>query len=160
MQSKEQRNEYHRKWIAAHPGYNKVKDAKFRSKHPGYFTAKSREFRASHPGYAAAKTKAYKATHLERYRAQQAEFARNKRKNTPGYKALEYRQYCRKYPDKVRAHQILNRAIRSRKIKRSPCEMCGAKKVHAHHDDYSKPLVVRFLCPAHHKLIHPITKRA
>lgn len=24
----------------------------------------------------------------------------------------------------------------------------------AHHDDYSKPLEVRWLCPSHHKLHH------
>ncbi|UOF80573.1 putative hnhc nuclease [Caudoviricetes sp.] len=36
-----------------------------------------------------------------------------------------------------------------------PCEVCGTdNKVHRHHDDYSKPLQVRFLCPKHHKAIH------
>lgn len=31
-----------------------------------------------------------------------------------------------------------------------PCEMCGGKTVEMHHDDYSKPLKVRWLCRAHH----------
>lgn len=32
-----------------------------------------------------------------------------------------------------------------------PCEVCGARNTHRHHDDISRPLEVRFLCPLHHK---------
>ncbi len=42
-----------------------------------------------------------------------------------------------------------------------PCEVCGATgDVEAHHDDYAKPLEVRWLCPSHHKLLHISLKRA
>jgi hypothetical protein len=37
---------------------------------------------------------------------------------------------------------------------RKPCEACGAAEAHAHHDDYSKPLEVRWLCPVHHAEYH------
>lgn len=37
---------------------------------------------------------------------------------------------------------------------KAPCEVCGTDRVHAHHDDYSKPLEVRWLCPLHHRHIH------
>jgi hypothetical protein len=30
------------------------------------------------------------------------------------------------------------------------CEVCGEAATAAHHDDYSKPLDVRYLCAAHH----------
>lgn len=36
-----------------------------------------------------------------------------------------------------------------------PCQRCGdAVGVHAHHDDYSQPLAVMWLCPKHHRERH------
>ena len=34
------------------------------------------------------------------------------------------------------------------------CEICGKEKTHAHHDDYDKPLNVRWLCAEHHRQWH------
>lgn len=54
----------------------------------------------------------------------------------------------------MKAHNAVARAIRSRGLERKPCEVCGASKTHAHHDNYSKPLDVRWLCPVHHAEAH------
>lgn len=35
-----------------------------------------------------------------------------------------------------------------------PCAVCGAKKVQAHHHDYSRPLDVEWLCFACHQAAH------
>jgi hypothetical protein len=36
-----------------------------------------------------------------------------------------------------------------------PCEVCGEKEgVQAHHEDYDKPLDVKWLCHSHHRLRH------
>ena len=43
-----------------------------------------------------------------------------------------------------------NYAVRSGKLTRQPCEVCGDPKSQAHHNDYSKPLEVRWLCSQHH----------
>lgn len=51
------------------------------------------------------------------------------------------------------AHQAVNNAIRSGKLSRQPCFICG-KKAEAHHPDYSRPLSVTWLCPEHHKEAH------
>jgi len=57
-------------------------------------------------------------------------------------------------PEKHKAHVAVRNAIRSGKIVRMPCEICGESRSHAHHDDYSEPLVVRWLCALHHHRTH------
>jgi len=49
---------------------------------------------------------------------------------------------------------MINNAIRNKKLFREPCEVCGIEKVDAHHDDYAKPLNVRWLCSEHHHQWH------
>lgn len=56
-------------------------------------------------------------------------------------------------PERYRAQVELNNAVRDGRVNRQPCEVCGAK-AHAHHDDYSKPLDVRWLCAVHHAEAH------
>lgn len=62
----------------------------------------------------------------------------------------------RKDPDGyMAAHNAVARALRSGRIERQPCCMCGTtEKIHAHHDDYMKPLEVMWLCVVHHKSRH------
>lgn len=59
-------------------------------------------------------------------------------------------------PRKRQASSMVSHALRDGKLTKMPCEVCGVKEpVQAHHDDYSKPLDVRWLCvpchAAHHK---------
>jgi hypothetical protein len=60
----------------------------------------------------------------------------------------------RKFPEKIAARRAVRDALYRGILVRKPCEECGIKKVHAHHDDYSKPLKVRWLCDTHHKKLH------
>lgn len=55
--------------------------------------------------------------------------------------------------DAHRAHQAVTKALSDGILTRQPCEQCGAAAI-AHHDDYSKPLEVRWLCRKHHRLWH------
>lgn len=72
-------------------------------------------------------------------------------RQTPEY----IREYREKFPNKYKAHNLVNNSIRDGKLHAEPCEICGtSKSVHAHHDDYAKPLNVRWLCAAHHKEWH------
>lgn len=59
-----------------------------------------------------------------------------------------------KYKAKYRARRAAAYAIETGKLKKKPCVLCGAKKVEAHHPDYSQPLYVLFLCVRHHTSIH------
>lgn len=61
-----------------------------------------------------------------------------------------------KYPGKYKARTAVSKEIRSGLIERLPCEVCGELKVHAHHEDYRKPLEVRWLCMKHHWKEHGV----
>ena len=39
-------------------------------------------------------------------------------------------------------------------ITKMPCEICGEINTEAHHDDYEKPLQIRWVCKKHHEDIH------
>ena len=87
----------------------------------------------------------------------------NRLKNIDRYRAYDRKrgprqspEYLKKYREtnkiKYAAHCLVNNAIRDNRLeKRSSCEKCGkSKNIHAHHDDYTKPLDVRWLCPPCH----------
>lgn len=62
--------------------------------------------------------------------------------------------YFERSPEKRAAHVKTGNAIRDGVLVRQPCEVCGAERVEAHHDDYGKPLDVRWLCKKHHDEHH------
>lgn len=52
-----------------------------------------------------------------------------------------------------KAREIFNHYMRDKHLVRKPCEVCG-EQAEAHHDDYNKPLEVRWLCFKHHREWH------
>ena len=56
--------------------------------------------------------------------------------------------------EKQRAVKMLNKKIENGLIERGSCEVCGKENAHAHHEDYSMPFEVIWLCPLHHKEHH------
>lgn len=60
---------------------------------------------------------------------------------------------------KLRARLIVARAVRSGALaKPSTCARCGSEQpvseIHAHHEDYSKPLLIMWLCAPCHRSEH------
>jgi transposase-like protein len=64
--------------------------------------------------------------------------------------------YKQRYPLKLAAHIITRNYIRDGKlIQASSCSVCGSThNIEGHHDDYTKPLEVRWLCVSCHKKWH------
>jgi transposase-like protein len=56
--------------------------------------------------------------------------------------------------EKQQARQATSSAIRSGRLVRQPCEMGCSERAEAHHEDYAKPLEIRWLCRACHRVRH------
>lgn len=75
-------------------------------------------------------------------------------------KLNEYqRKWYQNNKEKRRAHVVLHRAVKKGIIERSKtCEQCGKlAKTDGHHEDYSKPLEVKWLCKPCHMRQSPRT---
>lgn len=58
------------------------------------------------------------------------------------------------HPHQKRANQAVNNAVRDGRLQKRPCERCGNPTSEGHHEDYSKPLDVIWLCRTHHAERH------
>jgi len=107
--------------------------------------------------------KLWRKNHPERVR----EMSQGQRDRDPEKMRAAVRKYAKLHPEssrknckkwakkngyKVSAHKKVAYAIKTGKLIKENC-FCG-KLAHAHHDDYSKPLDVIWLCPIHHKERH------
>lgn len=75
------------------------------------------------------------------------------RRAYPVTNKLATARYKLRYPLKQEAHRQATRALKRGELLASPCERCG-QKAQMHHDDYAKPLDVRWLCRKHHHEHH------
>jgi len=61
--------------------------------------------------------------------------------------------------EKRKAHNLVNNKIAT--YKPDSCESCGVKSsLHGHHDDYSKPLQVKWLCTRCHGKVHRLSRES
>jgi hypothetical protein len=113
----------------------------------------------------------YRAEHIERVR----EYDRNrpnaeeravkKRASAWKYKR-DNKAWQKRNPEKRAAHILIGNFVRAGKIvKPLACECCHEpKRLHGHHDDYSKPLDVVWLCqPCHgqrHRWINEMQRKS
>lgn len=67
---------------------------------------------------------------------------------------LDLKQYRLDNPDKYAAHKKVSVAVRNGTLTKKPCSVCGSDDVVAHHEDYTKPLEVEWLCQLHHMRHH------
>lgn len=81
--------------------------------------------------------------------------SRNWSLRNPEKRKLSLKKWIENNKEKRDAHNAVLLALYHGTLKKQPCESCGEISAQAHHDDYSKPLDVRWLCSschaAHHK---------
>jgi len=95
----------------------------------------------------------YYAEHKEYFRAYRS------RPEVKVKEAERMRRYRVSHQEKLSCRYKLQNAVRRGRIKRLPCEVCGNERSHAHHEDYSKPFSVRWLCALHHLRLHSSSLR-
>lgn len=107
----------------------------------------------------------HRAANLERIRAYDKArgsmphrvAARREYAKTPEGKASHARALrasSLRYPERKAARQAFGNAVKNGRITPWPCEVCGSQTVEGHHPDYSRPLMVVWLCPTHHREAH------
>lgn len=100
----------------------------------------------------AARVEYYQAYDRSRNRDPQRIFERKERA-----KVRPVRPHPETDPLKREARVKLGNAVRDGKIKKPPeCQICAVsdERLHGHHEDYSKPLDVIWLCSACHAFVH------
>jgi hypothetical protein len=65
------------------------------------------------------------------------------------------KRWIKRNPLKRAAQVMVNNAVRDGRLLKTPCEACGsASHIQAHHEDYSNPLEVNWLCRSCHVQVH------
>ena len=65
------------------------------------------------------------------------------------------RNYKNLTAERKRARWMMSDERTKRGLQSGQCEVCGAvENVDGHHDDYTRPLEVRWLCRKHHRAFH------
>lgn len=64
----------------------------------------------------------------------------------------------KRHPEKKKVQQAVFIALRNGTLQRQPCH-CGDEASEAHHEDYSKPLEVIWLCKKHHAEADKLRRR-
>lgn len=86
-------------------------------------------------------------------RSQELRKAKYVKKRPPEVRGTSYISDEHKFKHQVRA--LTRSYIKIGKLIKEPCEVCGTNElIEAHHDDYTKPMDIRWLCRKHHREHH------
>ena len=132
--------EYYKKWSATPRAreLNRRRAERYRKKHPE-------------------RIKAYSKKHWREQKEKISEYYKKYCRTASGRKSQREGQAKMRslYPEKALARDLLKQKIRSGKILRLPCAYCGSNiKIHGHHEDYSRPYDVIWMCHRHHSNYH------
>ena len=99
--------------------------------------------------------RAARLAYYHHYDYKRSQTTKRKRQN-----AASLQRQRRHSPERFKAYNAVNNAIRDGRLMRQKCEICGADNAQAHHDDHNKPFSIRWLCFKHHREVahgHTVT---
>lgn len=83
-------------------------------------------------------------------RAKRTEYSRTRKGRR--VQKLAKRASNAKHPERKNARSRVAYAVKTGKLIKQPCAVCGSLTVQAHHADYNKPLDVQWLCVKDHRI--------
>lgn len=98
-----------------------------------------------------------KAYHAANYKKKKVQIlGRNAKWRSVNKKRMAELAKCwrEKNKEKTRAYMIVDNERKAGRLVKLPCQVCGSLKAQAHHEDYSKPLELIWLCKTHHEERH------
>lgn len=104
-----------------------------------------------------AKNKEYVQTHKEEIKARRKKCIYTyKKRGVYVYHKATRSAYAKRadVKEKQKARRKVMEAVKQKRLVRLLCEVCQISNTQAHHDDYNKPLAVRWLCQTHHTAHH------
>lgn len=159
------RTEYYKKYYQEHKKEAAEYARKYREKNRDALNAYNRQYHKEHKEEISNRKKKYLEENKHwiypkrreryysdpEYRAKILDRSKGEDKNRHRY--LTYQKKYWKYKTGFSSQKVAE-ALKSGKLIRQPCEICGDSPAQAHHDDYNKPLEVRWLCRKCHTEWH------
>lgn len=163
---KQNQRKYYEKLKKEHPEKLKAQWARWHSIYKDRELERAKKYREEHKEEIREKSKIYRQKHREEILKYNREYyIKNKEKEQVRCRKYkdEHQKELREYAQHIReetgyAHDKVYYAIKTGKITKKPCEVCGSMSAEAHHCDYNKPLDVMWLCKKCHTEWHKNNK--
>ena len=149
----EVRRQFHKRYYQEHKEQIKAKVAQWKKDNPE--RAKANAQRAFEK-----RDKAVERERLRQYRESHRDIvnkrSENYRKNNPNKVSASQRNWAKNNPQKKHAQYLVHKAVAEGTLERpETCEICGRKtRIEGHHENYDKPLEVKWLCHKCHLRLH------
>lgn len=143
-----------RKWYAENTERSNAARKKYYEENKEKTLAKTKEYYLRN--YERVRERANERNRTPQARKKQNEQVKKWAKENKEKVALNVFKYRERNPEKVYAHQAVMWAVRLNVLKKpDECEKCKRiVKLQGHHEDYSKPLEVQWLCKICHNHVH------
>lgn len=148
------RSEKSKAWYVVNKDRVRAVSKRWRAAHTEEHRAYAKKWCAAHPEECKAAHQKYRAEHLEERKAYDKKYRVDHFKER-GASAKKYRAA---HPDRISARRKVYAATKAGILLRLPRENCGAAKVEGHHEDYTQPLMVTWLCLTCHAQLHACKK--